>query len=437
MKQQAACIRIYEYDSLRTGEVYAPDGMRWEQRHWERLAAYKQRTNCPYFEVLPQRLQFGSYVGLLQLEGLSIEILPKFDRGQSASELMQSILLQMLFFAEEGAGNLPLVDLAQGRGRQEAGRALPALLLLYWRLFAEELEGLLRAGLRRAYTRVEGRRSSLRGRLLLPKMLRQTGAQGHYFYTESNEYDENHACNRLLYGVLERLGSWLRWSKEGGRWARLLQGFSGAVSMERIGEADFLPYIESVADRQLLPYRRALRLGRLLLRAAEPTLSGGQWEGIALMYDMNKLWEQYLSRSLQLAAAAGELRRQAGAAFWREAGAGGWQYLRPDLVWGWGKSAIVFDCKWKGQSTAADWRQLYVYAHYFGAQKAFLLLPAPAAQREAVHTQRIEFAPTGAAGLAPIEGAILWVKAIDEAGRLHTRIGQEILSAAQKVKSEK
>ena len=426
------CIRIFEYDVLRTGEAYAPDGQRWEERHWQRLAAYKAQTQCPYFELLPQRVQFGQYVGLLQVDGLVIEILPKIDRTADTGSGVQSLLLQMLLLVLSPQTSLPLLELSTqaGRRRETGGQYLPSLLLLYWQLFAQALQKLLRTGLARGYRQVVRQRHSLRGRLLLPQSLQQQwAAKGHLLCTEASEYDEQQHCNRLLLTVLQRLGSLLRHSPQAESWARLCEAFAHCAPLAAVSEADFERYLSAAPSRATAAYLPALRLARLLIGLYEPTLSSGQWEGLSLMYDMNRLWEQYLSVSLSAAAPA-QVRTQAGKAFWRQQeGGGAWQQLRPDIAYGHKPCLWLGDCKWKSQSSAADWRQLYVYAHYFGAQKAFLLLPAPASQTEAIKLQHIEFAPVAHAQTPTTEAAIAWIQCRDENGSLRRDIGAMLLQS--------
>lgn len=74
------CIQVYEQERLQVGQ------RGFSALHWSYLASYLERAaHSKYFSLQTNGVKFKNYVGVIQIEDLVIEILPKTDRdGQSA-----------------------------------------------------------------------------------------------------------------------------------------------------------------------------------------------------------------------------------------------------------------------------------------------------------------------------------------------------------------
>ena len=73
-----------------------------------------------------------------------------------------------------------------------------SILELYFDLFLNEVEHLLRQGLLKAYQRKEGNLSSLKGRLIFQKHLHQNLSHQERFYTNHEKYDYAHILNQVI-----------------------------------------------------------------------------------------------------------------------------------------------------------------------------------------------------------------------------------------------
>jgi hypothetical protein len=72
--------QVFEYGTLAIGE----QGL--TSKHFEALVRYNDRHGCTLFKVGHQRLHFGSFVGVLQVGSLTIEILPKAEKANTADK---------------------------------------------------------------------------------------------------------------------------------------------------------------------------------------------------------------------------------------------------------------------------------------------------------------------------------------------------------------
>ena len=132
-------------------------------------------------------------------------------------------------------------------------------------------------------------------------------------------------------------------------------------------------------DRKTEAYRPAMVIARLLLLHHRPDIRGGESDLVALLFNMNRLWEQYLLRTLQrLYNPLGwAVQKPDYKVFWQAKGIT--SEMQPDiLIQVPGKGNFVLDAKWKrpyGRPAEADLRQMYAYAHHYQARQTFLLYP--------------------------------------------------------------
>jgi 5-methylcytosine-specific restriction enzyme subunit McrC len=111
---------------------------------------------------------------------------------------------------------------------------------------------------------------------------------------------------------------------------------------------------------------------------------------LALLFDMNALWEDYVAALLRRAAPAQvTVSSQHSRVFWRSTGSG--RTLRPDLIVGRRDEAVpraVIDTKWKvpphGRPSSGDLKQMFAYNELFGCRRSVLLYPRGDVLQESV-----------------------------------------------------
>ena len=95
---------------------------------------------------------------------------------------------------------------------------------------------------------------------------------------------------------------------------------------------------------------------------------------LALLFDMNSLWEEYILARLKQSEKEVTIEGQQSTTFWNNI------TIRPDIVIESGKSKYIIDTKWKningGKPSTDDLRQMYVYNDYWKSDKAMLLYPS-------------------------------------------------------------
>lgn len=323
----------------------------------------------PYYDLISKGVKFNQFVGVLQVGAHTIEVLPKIDRVTSGTENQwRNVLMQMLHRVE----NLPLLP------TDEADLSLhhSHVLDLYIALFLKEVAYLMHQGLAKSYHTTQGNRLALKGRLVMSRHIQENLIHAERFHVAHGIYDSDTPHNRILRKALQVI---LRTGHQGnlrGEVARLLLDFPELPDIA-VNESTFqrLPW-----NRKTEGYRRAIHIARLILLHFHPDISRGSDHVLALMFDMNKLWEAFVLAELRRhAPAEWTVEAQMGVEFWSRTDTRDRARLYPDIVLtGPHGRRIVLDTKWKlqeGRPGDHDLRQLFAYQHAFKADQGYLVYP--------------------------------------------------------------
>lgn len=366
-------MRVLEHSTLAIGDTQGE--AKFEQGHWDELLRYHDtHAGRRYYDIQRRGVHFKHYVGVLQVGDLTIEVLPKADAVPTPDvptsqhfDRWRRLLLHML--AE--AGLLPVDSFRTALLHEREN----SLLDLYLSLFLTEIEMLLHRGLVKRYRQREGQVKALKGILLFGPHLARNVVHQERFYTRHQTYDRDHLFHRLLRQALVLLPSLTAAPGLRGRATRALLAWP-ETEFVRPTAATFarLRY-----DRKAAAYRPALRIARLLLLRLSPEVNSGPQELVALFFNMNRIWEAYLLRTLQRLAPAGwAVTKPAKVVFWQ--GENGQQSrMQPDILLAHPThGCLILDAKWKrpnGRHAENDLRQLFAYAHHFEATQVRLLYP--------------------------------------------------------------
>ncbi len=357
-------IQCFEYERLRVGEKD------FTQKHFDALAKYNDRHNCRYFDVGYNCIRFKNYVGVIKVGCLTIEILPKIDKDKNDDKaLWQNVLLEMLQVAN--FSNLLLSNKANLKRRNTN------LFDCYIKLFFLEVKQLLRHGLQKNYKFKEDNTKFLKGSLLISKHLQQNLVHKERFYTKSQEYSFDNKLNQIIKRSLKILctNSDNNIASEAKKYSVLLDN----IADNNFKEKDF----ENIKfNRMTKHYQEAIAIAELIICNYQADLASGHYDIIAMLFDMNLLFESYIAQSLKKALKNDEhlkVRTQVTKYFWKAKGKRT-RCLKPDIIIKNtnNDNCYVLDAKWKAKSnnpTSDDLRQMYAYSIQFDASNSFLLYP--------------------------------------------------------------
>ena len=360
MQQPKLEIEVFEHESLRVGDK----GIK--QHHIDALWRLNEYHENSYFEPIARGVKFKQYVGIIQINGLSIEIHPKADKYGSDT-VWKEVLLDML----KACGRIK----SSTNGPATLKKRNLNLLEVYFEYFLNEVAGLIHRGLIKQYRKETKNTKALKGKLEFAGHIQRNSIHKERFYTTHQVYDTDHTIHQILFKALSIVEQFSKGTYIYDYCKRTLLDFPEVKQINVNGSH----FKKLKKDKKTAPYEYGLELARLIILNYSPDISSGKEKMLSLLFDMNQLWEEYvliqLKKHTRLHHPELIVTGQDSKKFW------GYNSIRPDIVVKNTKTneTIVIDTKWKnignGPPSIQDLRQMYGYARYWNAEKVMLLYP--------------------------------------------------------------
>jgi len=368
-------IQVFEWESLRINE----NG--FKTTHFNSLVKWQEKQKDIYFNVGYNKITFTQWVGVLQVGSLIIEVLPKADPNRyethdekrtAATDRWKNVLIEML----RKTGRLKL------RTSDDTDLAVrhQSLFDLYFHSYLDEVETLTHRGLVKKYRRDQRNRTALKGKLLFQRQIALNLVHKERFFTEAAVYDRQNDWNEILLAALNVTSN----VAKGGLIRSRAQNL--ALSFPDWSDRNFTAHSFECLhyDRKTEGYKQAITLARLILLQLNPQIASGQEKVVAILFDMNKLWEEWLLaiyRSSYRDNNAINILGKKRKGFWSSE-RGKNKILETDILVednsGTAKRTIIMDAKWKRpKNLPADdeIKQMFAYNLMWESKEAWLLYP--------------------------------------------------------------
>ena len=365
MAKKPKFISVFEYQSVTYKE---------KKRHYKSgftkdiyeafLSFHDKNPQTPFFELIHDGVRFKNYVGAIQVSGVTIEVLPKAGK-QGNTAAWQNVLISML----------KTCNLLQAKQSGTANLKLRAnsVLELYFEMFLNEVESLLHKGLIKKYRKRKGQQRSLKGALLFNEHVSKNVIHKERFFVSYTTYTKNHLLHQIINEALFVINSITFNSVIKDKIGRIKAQFP-EVNRINIDASIFNRITE---NRKHQSYERAISIAKLILLNYRPDIKAGRKDLLAIMFDMNILWEEYIFRLLKKTQSKDfEILAQRKKLFWGES-----QKIKPDIVLISKETneTFIIDTKWKvvskNRPSDDDLKQMYVYNHHWSSRRSVLLYP--------------------------------------------------------------
>jgi len=357
-------ITVFEHETL-----IVKTGSKFTIKLFEQLEKYHGINGTPYYSLIHKGVKFNQHVGVIQVGGTTIEVLPKTDRSTEDKNTWRDVLIQMLRITTG-------ID-ATATSKTDLKLHSNSIFDLYIELFIKECERLTHQGLSKKYRKIKENQTALKGRLHIPGQIRDNIIHKERFHVEYSKYDHNHLINQILnktLGVLTQIPIRFDLRSRVKRQLLYFDDIGDCIVNETMFKQVFL-------NRKTERYSDALEIARLILLNYHPDISKGSSHVLALMFDMNQLWERFITKMMiRHLSDRYQVNAQNSKLFWSSSRSR--KKLKPDILLlpkDESQEKIVIDTKWKMpfkfRPSDNDLRQIFAYNRLFDCKYGVLLYP--------------------------------------------------------------
>jgi len=315
-------------------------------------------------------LQAQNYVGVIETKnGIVIEILPKINQKETFDDNdnvnVRNVFMKMLRRLKKS----PFKHFNQAHMKNNKMN----LLEIFISMFLEELTVLIQRGLKSDYITKEENVLFLKGKLKIKEHLKYNYIHKERFFVAYDEYLQDRIENRLIKSTLQYLYKKSKINTNQQRIREFLFVFDD-LSLSKNPKNDFM---KVKSNRQMKDYETILQWCKLFLNDESFTIFKGNHVAFALLFDMNRVFEDYVAYIIKKKYYDLDIRTQdKGHHLVENPERFG---LKPDIVVNGGE--IIIDTKWKvikdkKNISQSDVYQMYAYAtKYNDCKTVYLVYP--------------------------------------------------------------
>lgn len=309
-------------------------------------------------------LQAKSYIGTIQtISGYTLEILPKTNNEgceKHKDEIVKSkhIFMNLLHLLYKLPSYKNIND-----ANFERLKDIP-IFEIFITMFLDEVEQLIRKGIKSDYLEQEDNLLYLKGKLLINEQIKRNTVHKERFYVQYDEYSQNRAENRLIKKTLEvllKLSTTYDNLRRIRQYTEHMQWIQPSLNVDK----DFRMV---KAGRGMEHYTYALIWSKVFLKKESFSSFSGDTIAFAILYPMEKLFECFVEWWLSKKYRQLNIETQYGSKDFVQK----LFTVRPDFVMKKrGDICCLADAKWKlidskKNYSQSDFYQLFTYKYIFG-----------------------------------------------------------------------
>ena len=282
-------IAIKEYSEIKENEL--------DSCNLDKLQAYLKCQNLDSaLKVTRNGIKANSWVGVIKYKNLHLEILPKLisadvNNDNKISEDERSIILKNLIFMLSYTKKL---DIKTNDNAKLATEKNPFIEILI-REFATSLFESLNRFTPKRYVREEENLNYLKGKIKFSENIRYNCTNEAKFYCEYDEFSENNLLNQLFLFVSTCLYN-ISNSSYNKKTLKFIINYYSDISFVRFDKCK-VRKIKLTRNQEL--FKKTFKLAKMFVEQTSVDLSKNKFENITLVWDMNKLFEEFVYEILK------------------------------------------------------------------------------------------------------------------------------------------
>ena len=277
-------IAIKEYSEIKENKL--------ESCNIDKLQAYLKCQNLDSaLKVTRHGIKTKSWVGVIKYKNLHLEILPKLisadaNNDGEISKAERSIILKNLIFMLSYTKNLDIKTNDNAKLSTEKNPFIEILI----REFATSLFESLKRFTPKRCVREEENLNYLKGKIKFSENIRYNCTNEAKFYCEYDEFSENNLLNQLFLFVSTCLYN-ISNSSYNKKTLKFIINYYSDISFVRFDKFK-AKKIKLTRNQEL--FKKPFKLAKMFVEQASVDLSKNKFENITLVWDMNKLFEEFI-----------------------------------------------------------------------------------------------------------------------------------------------
>ena len=277
-------IAIKEYSEIKKNKL--------ESCNIDKLQAYLKCQNLDSaLKITRHGIKTKSWVGVIKYKNLHLEILPKLisedaNNDKKISEEERNIILKNLIFMLSYTKNLDIKTNDNAKLSTEKNPFIEILI----REFAISLFEALKRFTPKRYVREEENLNYLKGKIKFSENIRYNCTNQAKFYCEYDEFSENNFLNQLFLFVSTCLYN-ISNSSYNKKTLKFIINYYSDISFVRFDKFK-VRKIKLTRTQEL--FKKSFKLAKMFVEQTSVDLSKNKFENITLVWDMNKLFEEFI-----------------------------------------------------------------------------------------------------------------------------------------------
>ena len=338
-------------------------------------------------EIRNGKVHARNYVGILQIDDVEIEILPKAGLVPGDQDTQKKLFYEMLRYWDR---------LTFARFSETDIKELHRFNMreVFIHLFLHKVVELIRRGIASDYHEVEGNLPYLKGRLLFQQQINVNVANRARFFVAYDEFNTNRPANRLINSTLNLLRCRQADNQRMLRQARIC--FDGIpLSSHYQGDWD-----RHRIDRGMQHYKAVMGWVRLFLFKYGLVTFAGQHLNASLLFPMQEVFEDFVAHHFKQSAGGYQVETQGPSWLWAKQYGGSDTFrMKPDLtLLSGGEPRFILDTKWKHIDpqdkkrgiSQGDMYQLFAYGKRYRCKRVALIYPKTEEFRDPSHYRFVD-----------------------------------------------
>ncbi len=249
----------------------------------EKIEKYINKINySSAIKVTPSSIKAKSFVGVIKYKNIQLEILPKLiSENDNESEIWNNLIFMLSY-----TKNLDIKTSDSAKLSQTSNPFLEVLI----REYANSLFDSLKRLTPKNYIREEENLNYLKGKLKFTENIKYNCTNQAKFYCEYDEFSEDCILNQLLYYVANCLYNISNDSKNKSK-LKLIIDYFYDIKLIRF-DTYKCEKIKLTRNQQM--FEKPFKLAKMFISNSSVDLSKNKFENITFLWDMNKLFEEFV-----------------------------------------------------------------------------------------------------------------------------------------------